>query len=64
MPTVEPEFTTTEILAFPSKSLRNKNGSDPIDEKTTPIYPMIGIISITNSNNNDNFPLLFSWLFS
>ena len=32
---VEPDLIATEMLAFPSKSSRNKNGSDPINAKTT-----------------------------
>ena len=35
--TVEPGLIATEMLAFPSKSSRNKNDSDPLDGKTTPI---------------------------
>ena len=35
--TVEPNLIATEILVFPSKSSRNKNDSDPINGKTTPI---------------------------
>ena len=36
--TVESDLmmTTTEMLAVPSKSSRNKNDSDHINEKTTP----------------------------
>ena len=35
--TVEPDLIATEMLAFPSKSSRNKNDSDLINGKTTPI---------------------------
>ena len=45
----------TEILAFPSKSSRNKNDGDPVNEKTTPIRGITGVISIANSNDNDHF---------
>ena len=33
--TVESDLIATEMLAFPSKSSRNKNDSDPINGKTT-----------------------------
>ena len=35
--TIELDLIATEILAFPYKLSRNKNDSDPINEKTTPI---------------------------
>ena len=59
--TVELDFIATEMLAFPSKLSRNKNNSDPINGKTTPIQGIIGIISIANSNGYDHFSSLFSW---
>ena len=33
-----------------------------MNEKTTPIYVIMGIISIANSDDSDNFPSLFSRL--
>ena len=36
--TVEADLIAREMLAFPSKSSGNKNDSDPINGKTTPIY--------------------------
>ena len=33
---IKPDLIATEMLLFPSKS-RNKNDSDPINGKTTPI---------------------------
>ena len=47
--TVQPDLIVTEMLAFPSKSSRNKNDSDPINGKTTPIQCIMGKISIVNS---------------
>ena len=35
--TVRADLIGTEMLAFSYKSSRNKNDSDPINEKTTPI---------------------------
>ena len=35
--TVELDLIATEMLAFPSKLSRNKNDSDPISGRTTPI---------------------------
>ena len=35
--TVEPDWTATEMSAFPSNSSRNKCDIDPINGKTTPI---------------------------
>ena len=58
--TVELDSIATEMLAIPSKSSRNKNYSDPIDGKTTPIYCIMGIISIANSDDSDHFSLLLS----
>ena len=43
------------MLALPLKSSRNKGDSDPINEKTTPIYAIMGIISIASSNDSDHF---------
>ena len=50
--TVELDLIATEMLAFPSKSSAYKNDSDHINEKTTPIYFIIGIISIANSSDH------------
>ena len=33
----EPDLIATEMLAFPSQSSKNEKGSDPINEKTTPL---------------------------
>ena len=57
--TIETDLIATEMLAFPSKSSRNKIDSDPLNEKTTPIFGMMGIISIVNSNAGDQFSSLF-----
>ena len=35
--TVESDLIATEMLAFPSKSSRDEDDSDLINEKTTPI---------------------------
>ena len=59
--TVELDLIATEMLAFPSKSSRHTNDSDPIKGKTTPIYVITEIISIANSDDSDHFPLLFLW---
>ena len=56
--TVETDLIATEMLVFSSKSSRNKNDSNPIDGKTTPI--IMGIISIPNSNDSDHFSPQFS----
>ena len=54
------------VVGFPltvslltSKSSRNQNDSDPINEKTIPIYYIINVLSIANSNGSDNFSPLF-----
>ena len=53
--TVKLDLIVTEMLAFPSKSSTNKNDSDPLNEKTTPIYAITGIISTANFNHGDHF---------
>ena len=53
--TVEPDLTATEMLAFASNSERNKNDSDSINEKTTPIKVIMSVISIASYNNSSNF---------
>ena len=35
--TVEPDSIATQMLAFPSKPSRNKDDSDAVNGKTTPI---------------------------
>ena len=35
--TVESNLIATEMVAFPSKSSRNNNDSDPVNGRTTPI---------------------------
>ena len=51
---MEPDLIATEMLVLSSNSLGDENDSDPINEKTTPIYSM-GIISIVLANDSDNF---------
>ena len=50
------------MLAFVSKSSRDKNDSDPINGKTTPVQGIMGVIPIANSNDSDHFSSLFSQL--
>ena len=50
------------MLDFPSNSSINQTNSTPINEKTTPISVMRSVLLIANSNDSDNFSLLFSWL--
>ena len=54
------------MLAFPSNSSRNKNGSDPKNGKTTPIHDIMGItyiVQFSDSNDsNDVLPLFLLWL--
>ena len=58
--TVEPEWMAIEMLAFSSKSSPDKNDSDPINGKTTPISGIMDITSIANSNNRSHFSSLCS----
>ena len=44
---------------FDSASKSSKNKNDPINEKTTPMYAIMAIISIANSNDCGNFSSLF-----
>ena len=64
--TVEPDLIVSEMLAFPSNSSRNKNGSDPKNGKTTPIHDIMGItyiVQFSDSNDsNDVLPLFLLWL--
>ena len=60
LPTMEPDLIATEMLAFPSKPSRSQNGSEPVNEKTTPILGVMGIISVMNSNDSINLSSLFS----
>ena len=52
--TVELDLIATQMLTFSSKSSRNQNDSDPTNERTTPIYVIMGIISIMSSNDSDD----------
>lgn len=49
----------TEMPAFPFKSSRHKNDSDLMNERTTPLYGIMGIVTITNYNDSDDFLSLF-----
>ena len=60
MITVEPDFIATEMSAFPSNSSRNKCDIDPVNEKTTLIKGIMGVISIVSSDDSDHFSSLFS----
>ena len=44
--TVELDLIAKEMLAFFSKPSRTHNDSDPANAKTTPIYGIMGIVSI------------------